>query len=398
MLGFPSWIVGLCLAILVFSLLAFSSGSSVLAATEQIDMQRTRELRQKSQAGQTLTPEEQQYLERAQEMRRSGTDRRAPRDEQSRPALNRGELKATSSVGLVPLCDMTTEQYKGEDGGLYGAGSNIPPAEHTLAAEAQLALIRPLNAFGQLADDGTIVFVSISMSNATQEFSVFKEIADIDPQKSSKVTIVDCAQGGRAMAEWADPEAAAWNQAENRLQTAGVTPAQVQVAWVKLANKLPSGDLEEHGRQLEQDTLAVLQNAKTRFPNLRIAYLSSRVYGGYATTPLNPEPYAYEGAYPVRWLIQRQINGDEALNFNGAASEIKTPLLLWGPYLWADGVKPRKLDGLTWERADFIGDGTHPSDQGRQKVANFLLEFFTRDPLAQPWFAVLTSEVGDQTP
>jgi hypothetical protein len=39
-------------------------------------------------------------------------------------------------------------------------------------------------------------------------------------------------------------------------------------------------------------------------------YLDSRIYGGYATTALNPEPYTYEGAFLVRWLIQDQLKGN----------------------------------------------------------------------------------------
>jgi len=44
------------------------------------------------------------------------------------------------------------------------------------------------------------------------------------------------------------------------------------------------------------------------------------------------------------------------------------------------------MDSLVWERADFGADGVHPSDSGRQKVAELLLQFFTTDPLAKPWF------------
>ena len=46
----------------------------------------------------------------------------------------------------------------------------------------------------------------------------------------------------------------------------------------------------------------------------------------------------------------------------------------------------RKEDGLTWVRSDLAGDGVHPSDSGRRKVADLLLEFFTTDPLAKGWF------------
>jgi hypothetical protein len=224
------------------------------------------------------------------------------------------------------------------------------------------------------------------MSNATMEFSTFKRLADADPEKSPLVTVVDCAQGGQAMAQWADARGRPWEVAEKRLADAGATANQVQVAWVKLANPGPRGDLAEHGKKLEKDTVAVLQNARARFPNLRIAYLSSRIYGGYANTPLNPEPYAYEGAFVVRWLIQDQVKGNAGLNFDPKRGVVKAPLVLWGPYLWADGMTPRKGDGLVWERKDLAGDGTHPSDTGRKKVADLLLKFFTMDANARTWF------------
>ncbi len=292
-----------------------------------------------------------------------------------------------SSVGLKPLTEMTAkDRYKGEDGGLYGGGRNAPPPAHQEAARKQTERIVPLDADGNPSIDGKIGLVSISMSNATQEYSLFKRIADKDPQKSPRVVIVDCAQGGQAMAEWAAPTARAWAVADRRLSQAGVTPKQVQVVWVKLANKGPRGNLAEHGRKLREDTLAVLRNARARLPNLRIAYLGSRIYAGYASNPLNPEPYAYEGAFVVRWLIQDQIKGDPELRYEDANGTGKAPLILWGPYFWADGTTPRRGDHLVWERKDLAGDGTHPSQSGRQKVAEMLLKFFKEDALARTWF------------
>jgi hypothetical protein len=299
------------------------------------------------------------------------------------------EVKETGkpSVGLKPLTEMSAgDRYKGEDGGLYGRGKNEPPPEHQKAAAQETSKIQPLDADGKPAADGVIGLVAISMSNATQEFSLFKQLADRDPKKSPRVEIVDCAQGGQAMAQWVDPKGRAWTEADRRLQAAKVSPKQVQVIWVKLANVRPTGELNEHGKKLQKDTLAVLQIAKARFPNLRIAYLGSRIYGGWATTPLNPEPYAYEGAFVVRWLIRDQVKGDAALNYDAEKGSVKAPLLLWGPYLWADGTTPRKADGLVWERADLAGDGTHPSQSGRRKVADMLLKFFQTDPLASTWY------------
>ena len=295
-----------------------------------------------------------------------------------------GREAGRTSVGFKPLTEMTAEdRYQGEDGGLYGAGRNDPPAAHFAAARRETERIAPLDANGRPAANGTIGLVAISMSNATQEYALFKQLADADPRKSPRVAIVDCAQGGQAMAQWVDPAGRPWAEAERRLAAARVSTNQVQVIWVKLANVAPSGDLAAHGRKLQRDTLAVLHDARARFPNLRIAYLGSRIYGGYATTRLNPEPYAYEGAFAVRWLIADQIRGDPELAFQGAA---QAPLLLWGPYFWADGTTPRKSDGLVWERSDLREDGTHPSESGRRKAAGMLMAFFEGDPLASTWF------------
>jgi hypothetical protein len=361
--------------LLLCSTFALSSGSVLgqagaptspaAPATEAIDWNRARQLHQRVQSGEKLSAEDQAYYDRARASRgRSGggSQRKAPDH-------------------LPPVTDLgANDKYEGQDGGLYGGGMNTPPEAHRKAAMTQLEAIHPLDKDGKPSPTGTIVFVSISMSNATQEFSYFKRLADASPKKSPKVTIVDCAQGGQAMAEWAPPDAQPWTQAKSRLAGAGVTPQQVQVAWVKLANKGPGGSLQDHGKKLEADTLKVLQNAKGLFPNLRIAYLGSRTYGGYANGNLNPEPYAYESAYPARWLIQRQIIGAAELALT------KSPLLLWGPYLWAEGEKGRKIDDLKWDRSDFVGDGVHPSDTGRAKVANLLLNFLTEDPLAKGWF------------
>jgi hypothetical protein len=293
-----------------------------------------------------------------------------------------------SSVGLKPLTEMTAnDRYKGEDGGLYGGGKNDPPETHQAAARRELAKIAPLDADGEPSRQGTIAFVSISMSNATQVFSVFKKIADEDAQKSPRVTIVDCAQGGQAMAQWVNPKGPAWTEADRRLAAAKISPKQVQVAWIKLANIAPTGDLPEHGKKLQKDTLAVLHNAKARFPNLWIVYLGSRTYAGWSNGKLNPEPYAYESAFVVRWLIQDQIKSEPALNHDPARGPARAPLLLWGPYLWADGTTPRQSDGLTWERRDVADDGVHPSVSGRQKAAEQLLRFFKNNVNAKTWFA-----------
>ncbi len=142
----------------------------------------------------------------------------------------------------------------------------------------------------------------------------------------------------------------------------------------------------EDARTFQGYLLTILHQAKTAFPNLRVVYLSSRIYQGYSDVR-HPEPEPYETAFAVRSIIQDQIKGKSELNYDPARGAVKTPLVLWGPYIWANGTTPRKSDGLTWERKDFQdGDGVHPTPSGGKKVAERLLKFFKTDSLAKTWF------------
>jgi len=376
------WIV----AFLVGSLLVARASAGAVGDDKKIDWNYARQLYQRSQRGETLTPEEKAYLDRAREERKkkgAGADR----EPQQRPDQRTRAGVGLTSMGLVPLPEMTTDRYKGEDGGLYGGGHNDIPAAHQPAAQKEIAAIRPLDANGRPSPDGKIVLISIGMSNTTMEFQAFKRIADADPDKSPRLVIVDGAQGGQAAAEWAN-SSGPWDTLAQRLAASGATSPQVQVAWIKQAQKGPArlGEFPAHARNLQRDLVTILNRLKQRYPNVRIAYCSSRIYAGYAVTVLNPEPYAYEGAFSVRWLIQDQIKGEAALNYDPQRGEVKAPLILWGPYLWADGMRARKADGFTWVREDFGADGTHPSGSGCQKVARLLLKFFKEDPSARPWF------------
>jgi len=242
---------------------------------------------------------------------------------------------STRPTGLVPLDQMTAdERYKGEDGGLYGGGKNTPPEAHRKAAEAELAKVVPLDASGKPAADGKIVLLSMGMSNTTQEFSRFVELARADKDKSPALVVIDggARRPGRRAVE--RREHARVEDGVGAPAAASVTPQQVQVMWVKHARIQPArfGEWPKHAQELQGHWTASLQLAKERFPNLRIAYLSSRIYAGYASTGLNPEPFAYEGAFVVRRLILGQAAGFKRhpeLNCDAAAGPVKAPLLLW---------------------------------------------------------------------
>ena len=307
-----------------------------------------------------------------------------------------GQDCTKTSVGLKPLTELGTGSHKGYQGGLYPNGSNQRPFAHDSAGLHISRQIRPLDGNGTPDPvRGKMVLLSIGMSNTTQEFSRFKSIADADRDKNTQVAIVDGAQGGQTAAIISNPGATFWTTIDQRLTNAGVTRQQVQIAWVKEADAGPTQAFPTHAVTLRSELEAIARNLKSKYPNIKIAYWSSRTYGGYATTSLNPEPYAYESGFSVKWLIEKQINGDTSLAYSGL--NVRAPWLAWGPYLWADGMIPRS-DGFFWQCRDFTSDGTHPDTSGRTKVAQLLLTFLKTDPTTKSWFLRSSTSVGQGKP
>ena len=273
-----------------------------------------------------------------------------------------------TSEPMTPLIDMGAKRlYHGYHGGLYANGANRPTRTYLKKGLAAAKRVQPI--------DGRIVLLSIGMSNTTMEYSAFKQYADANPAKASDVTIVDGAQGGQDAEIVKDPSARFWAVVDQRLSAAGATAAQVQAVWLKEAIAQENEPFPQDALRLRADLATIVGNLKQRFPNLQLVYLSSRTYAGYATTTLNPEPYAYDSGFAVKWLVLQREKG-----------KIGGPWLGWGPYLWTNGTRGRK-DGLTWTCADVRpNDGTHPSASGQAKVATLLWKFFTTDPTAKSWF------------
>jgi len=305
----------------------------------------------------------------------------------------------------LPLVDMGARTYLGFTGGLYPNG-NEPTALHTTAGLARARRVQPLDVDGNSDPAGKYVLLSIGMSNTTQEFCsqsgappcdswTFMGTAAADSRVNhTTLTIVNGASGGQDAPTWDAPDDANYDRVrDQRLAPLGLSEKQVQVVWIKEAraqprSALPASDADAY--QLERDLANILRAVRVRYPNVQQVFLSSRTYAGYATSPLNPEPYAYESGFAVKWVVEAQIRQAESGSIVDARAgdlryDIVAPWVAWGPYLWADGPTPRS-DGLTWSVGDFQSDGTHPSRSGETKVATMLLDFFATSPFTRCWF------------
>lgn len=359
----------------------------------QADAKRFAEIKAKHENGldSQISPEDRQF---AQGYMKAHGGQQAGKNGAQKSPQQQAQMKEfqaknppRDSTGLVPLPDLGKGMYQGEEGGLYPGAANVPPPAHLKAGLALARQIVPLDPDGRKSADGKIVLISIGMSNTTMEFQVFQKLAQGE-KLNPKLVIVDGAQGGKTAKITADPQAPFWQVAQDRLEKAGVTAKQVQAAWIKQANAMPSEGFPGAAKKLQDDMAGTLHNLHDKYPNIKIAYLSSRIYGGYALSPLNPEPYAYEGAFSMKWTIADQISGKPELNYDPKKGEVKSPWIAWGPYIWTDGMKGRKTDSLIWNKDDCVStDRTHPSDSGREKVAKLLLDFLKTDATSKPWFA-----------
>lgn len=306
---------------------------------------------------------------------------------------------ARNAITSTPLIDLGSETYMRLTslgppevysatppqviGGLYPGGVNTPPPAHHTAGLSIASQITNLDSAGDNDPNGKIGFVSIGMSNTKKEFEKFIRTRNLVTNYNPSVILVNGAQTNVSAEYWRDPTHVAWSNLLSLVNNKNLSANQVQVAWVKLAES-GSGDFPAKPEALESDLSAVVRNLKTYFPNIKIAFLSSRTHSYKFFEGLSPDPTAFETAFAVRWLIEDQISGDPSLNYDSGQGTVVAPILFWGPYLWAD-VHARS-DGFTWMPEDLVSDCTHPNDSGSAKVASLLRGFFGGSELATPWF------------
>ena len=309
----------------------------------------------------------------------------------------------------VPLVDMKGLAYLGSyEGGLYPGGVNEMPAAHYQAGVDIARQIEPLNLQGEPDPNGKIVMTSVGMSNTS---SMFCGVAD--PNDSCKqgtfmsrflddrgtyhpnLVLIDGADPGKTAEKWEVADDPTFRRIlDEELDPFGHSELQVQIAWINLTNARPSVSLpnaEGDALNLKKQYGNMLRALKERYPNIKMVFFSSRLYAGYATTNLNPEPYAYETGFAVKWVIEAQLNqmyeADATIDAVAGDLDYATvaPWVAWGPYLWANGNEPRD-DGLFWLPEDFKDDGTHPARFGIEKVADILLDYFQNSGLTRCWF------------
>ncbi len=321
-------------------------------------------------------------------------------------------LAGVDHTEAVPLTDLVTENgtdtYLGFQGGLYFGTNEVPPAHSRFGIQTGKG-VDPLDSLGNFDPNGSIVLMSIGMSSATREWchphdggepggnecepQSFQAKANADPAVNPRLVIVNGAKDGQVLENWNSPNDANYDRMEELFPLYGVTPAQVQILWIKVTMRkepsrpsLPDPNADAYAE--EEQIGLVVRAAKERYPNLEQVFLTSRIYGGYAPLTSNsPEPYAYETGFGTKWAIEAQITQRATGVVDSIAGDLSgKPILLWGPYLWSYGDRPRN-DGLIWPIDHFLPpQNLHPNNElGVDLFSDHLMAFFKSSRFTK-WF------------
>src|SRR3954462_10282982 len=124
------------------------------------------------------------------------------------PGIDGTHLSNSRDTVGLPLTELGNRTYLGFAGGLYDDGNNTPPEAHASVGAARARDIQPLDANGIASASGTIVLLSIGMSNASQEFcgggvttncdagTFMQRTAAASDVNYSTLVVVNGAQGG----------------------------------------------------------------------------------------------------------------------------------------------------------------------------------------------------------
>ncbi len=288
---------------------------------------------------------------------------------------------------LPPLTELGSGTFKGHQGGLYPNGSNTMPPEFYNDAVQMASSIQPLDKNGNANVNGEIGLVALGASTVAMFSKGIEKMLPKSNIINKELNFVNCGIGGQDMSDIMDPNANFWSVIDARVKAAGMTLEQVQVIWFQEDNlKSRETDLDGRGKGLVDDFTYMVQFCKKHYPNLKLFYVTGR-----HTTDFMPadgkdkhrEPKAYINGWACKWLIENQINGDKELNYKG--ENAVAPLILWGPYFWTQGEKPRS-DGYSWTPSLVSPDGVHPTEAGIEKVSKDLVDFWQTDPVSKIWF------------
>lgn len=186
----------------------------------------------------------------------------------------------------------------------------LPPTFTTPPGLLEAALIAKQSIVPRLADGtpsptplqtGMMAMLTVGYSITTQIDVRMAEIVSTYPDRHPRFKFYRRSQAGKQLPFWAAYPSSLWTNAVNYTTQNGLSPLNVQCAWVQAITVKSEGMIQL------ADLQAVIRNIKTCFPNCVLAYVSDSIYAGYTIgTPYAnkvDEPFVYDQACLLaEWL------------------------------------------------------------------------------------------------
>ncbi len=293
----------------------------------------------------------------------------------------------------IPLNEMGARRYYGYVGGFYPRGMNVPFGKYAADLDSINRTVTGLDTFGIPRPRGGQIVIAAVGACLSGAPIMGMRLRQGDSGTIENTNYVNFEFGGTSYDKIAEPNSGFWGHVATKIVEQHATYRQVQLAWIVSEDSTTVTDFPDRALIAKENLKNAIRTLKIKFPNLKILYFLGRPYTWDSTylhtggegkiknlRSRNPAPY-HQG-WAEKWVLEDQINGDPGLNYKGPNAV--APILTWGSYQWTYKTRPN-LDGFQWKPHDTT-DGLHPNDKGKDKLAQYLWNFFYHDPYTSIWF------------
>lgn len=294
-----------------------------------------------------------------------------------------------TDTACYPLNNMGSHTYYGFQGGFYPNGYNMPQGQYAADLDSISHTIWGLDTAGVRKNKaGQIVIGGVGACLSGAPVNGLRRRKN-NPNTIQNINYVNFEFGGASFEHLADPNGSYWGHVDAKMSSQNTTYKQVQILWMITDDSSAITAFPDRALIAKENIKAAARTLKIKFPNLKILYLMGRPFTWDSAAihskvmnvrSKNPAPY--NQGWAEKWAIEDQINGDPSVAYKGPNAV--APIITWGQYQWTRGTEPN-LDGFQWLLTD-TSDGLHPTNTGKDKMAQYLWNFLFTDPYTTVWF------------
>jgi len=286
------------------------------------------------------------------------------------------QVSLRTSHSNIPLNDPTTFFYEGTSSGLYPWGNSLIFNDYRANYITSSKAIKAMNQYGVVKKSGKVVILGLGGSNPSKMYESMKTSILAQYPFGKSLVMVNGAIGGKDLPDILNPDASYWTTVGRLLDSANVTPTQVQVIYCIQEDFVNQDTTFARALAIKESYLLLLDVIRLKYPNCKMFLVGDRGYNDYATLAKYWEPTGYLNGWAAKFLVQEYVDGLLP----------QYPFVNWLDYYWANGTEPR-WDGLTYNFSDFLSPiYAHLTDEKINALATSTHNKLKIDAGAKFWY------------